>query len=232
MAGPSCRRLALTAWPGTTCSPRFSTACRPRPRRARPRAAGLAGHAAWPPSSLRAAQPGLRRRPGPVGPRRRAGPGTGLGAGLRGRRRGRLRGPVILRPAARRVRRPGPGHLRRRLPRCHRHLQRRDSRRSAHRTGRAPPGDHPALVARGTGPRGSRRDHLRSPPLDQVRDHGADTCGRRPDPVRHRADRHRPDRSCGTRTCALIPEPTPGRPPERRERGRLRRRPGPAGPRR
>jgi len=32
--------------------------------------------------------------------------------------------------------------------------------------------------------------------------------------------------------CALIPEPTPGRPPERRERGRLRRRPGPAGARR
>ena len=126
-------------------------------------------------------------------------PDCGLGAGLRGRRRGRLRGPVILRPAARRVRRPGPGHLRRRLPRCHRHLQRRDSRRSAHRTGRAPPGDHPALVARGTGPRGPWRDHIRSPPLDQVRDHGADTCGRRPDPVRHRADRHRPDRTAEPR---------------------------------
>ena len=37
---------------------------------------------------------------------------------------------------------------------------------------------------------------------------------------------------CGTRTCALIPKPTPSRPPERRERGRLRRRTGPAGPRR
>ena len=100
-----------------------------------------------------------------------------------------------LRPAARRVRRPGPGHLRRRLPRRHRHLQRRDPRRSPHRTGRAPPGDHPALVARGAGPRGPRPHHLRPPPLDQVRDHGADPRGRRPDPVRHRAHRLRPDRA-------------------------------------
>ena len=107
-----------------------------------------------------------------------------------------VRGPVLRRPAARRVRRPGPGHLRRRLPRRHRHLQRRDPHRSPHRAGRAAPGDPPALVARGAAP--ARTTASPSPAaarLDQARDHGADPRGRRPDPVRHRAHRPRPDRA-------------------------------------
>ena len=63
--------------------------------------------------------------------------------------------------------------------------------------------------------------------LDQLRDHGADPRGRRPHPVRHRPDRPGPDRA-----AEPGPATSPSRPPERRERGRLRRRPGPAGPRR
>ena len=47
------------------------------------------------------------------------------------------------------------------------------------------------------------------------------SASRSPAPARSR---------CGTRTCALIPKPTPSRPPERHERGPVRRRPGPAGP--
>ena len=210
---------------------RVPPAAWPRPGHAPPgRPTGHAARAA----ALRAAQPGLRRRPGPVGPgllaRPRPGPAGrgGRRAGLRSRRRGPVRGPVLRRPAARRVRRPGPGHLRRRLPRRHRHLQRRDQRRPPRRAGRAAPGDPPALVAEGR----AREDHGLT-----IAGHHRDwtwyeITARIPadaDLIRFgiSADRPGPDR-------AAEPGPAHRRAErlERRERGRLRRRTGPAGPRR
>jgi hypothetical protein len=108
----------------------------------RPRAAGRpAGHPSRPAPALRAAQPVLHRRPGPVGPRPRFPPpgrrglwfpphGRRLwfpppdGRELFSRRRRPDRDPVLGRAAAPRIRRPGPGDLRRRLPRRHGRLRR------------------------------------------------------------------------------------------------------------